>query len=120
LKSAVARYIHDHAVGSDREKAGVASSFQKAVIDVLSQKLIHAAQFKKCSRIGISGGVSANRTFVETLAENAAAHEIRIFTPSPVLCGDNAAMVAARGYRLIQQGKLTSLEDDVYSRTKAH
>ena len=118
LKSAVARYIHDHAVGSDQEKAGVASSFQKAVIDVLSQKLIHAAQFKKCSRIGISGGVSANKTFVETLSENAAAHGIRIFTPSPALCGDNAAMVAARGYRLIQQGKLTSLEDDVYSRTK--
>jgi N6-L-threonylcarbamoyladenine synthase len=120
LKSAVARYIHDHAVNSDQEKARVAASFQKAVIDVLSQKLIHAAQFKKCSRIGISGGVSANKTFVETLSENAVAHGIRIFTPSPALCGDNAAMVAARGYRLIQKGHLTSLEDDVYSRTKTH
>jgi N6-L-threonylcarbamoyladenine synthase len=98
----------------------VAASFQKAVIDVLSQKLIHAAQFKKCSRIGISGGVSANKTFVETLSKNATVHGIRIFTPDSALCGDNAAMVAARGYRLIQQGNLTSLEDDVYSRTKTH
>src|SRR3989339_872901 len=71
LKSAVARYIHDHAVNSDLEKARVAASFQKAVIDVLSRKLIHAAQFKKCSRIGISGGVSANKTLVEPLSQNA-------------------------------------------------
>jgi len=118
LKSAVARYIHDHDVSSDHEKARVAASFQNAVIDVLSQKLIHAALFKKCSRIGISGGVSANRTFVGILSKKAASHRIRTFTPPLELCGDNAAMVAARGYTLIQQGNLTSLEDDVYSRPK--
>ncbi len=118
LKSAVARYIHDHDVSSENEKARVAASFQKAVIDVLSQKLIHAALFKKCSRIGISGGVSANGTFVEILSKKAAAHKMRVFTPPLELCGDNAAMVAARGYALIQQGTLTPLEDDVYSREK--
>nr|NJM02529.1 tRNA (adenosine(37)-N6)-threonylcarbamoyltransferase complex transferase subunit TsaD [Desulfobacula sp.] len=120
LKSAVARYIHDHDVSSASEKARVAASFQKAVTDVLSQKLIQAAQFKKCSRIGISGGVSANKTVAEALVQNAAGHGIRIFTPSPALCGDNAAMVAARGYRLIEQGRLTSLKEDVYSRPKIH
>ncbi|OGR31154.1 MAG: tRNA (adenosine(37)-N6)-threonylcarbamoyltransferase complex transferase subunit TsaD [Desulfobacula sp. RIFOXYB2_FULL_45_6] len=118
IKSAVARYIHEHDVSSDHEKARVAASFQNAVIDVLSQKLIHAALFKKCSRIGVSGGVSANRTFVEILTKKAAAHKTRVFTPAPALCGDNAAMVAARGYTLIQEGKLTSLEEDVYSRPK--
>ncbi len=118
LKSAVARYIHDHDLSSDDEKARVAASFQKAVIDVLSQKLIQAALFKKCSRIGISGGVSANGTFVETLSKNAASHRIRIFRPPLELCGDNAAMVAARGHRLIQEGNQTSFEEDVYSRTK--
>ena len=118
LKSAVARYIHDHDVSLDHEKARVAASFQKAVIDVLSKKLIHAALFKGCRRIGISGGVSANRTFSESLKKSAALHKIRIFTPGPALCGDNAAMVAARGYTLIQKGALTSLEEDVYSRPK--
>ncbi len=118
LKSAVARYIHDHDVSLENQKARVAASFQKAVIDVLSQKLIHAAQIKGCSRIGISGGVSANQTFAETLSKNAAPYKIRIFTPALDLCGDNAAMVAARGYTLIRDKNLTSLEEDVYSRPK--
>lgn len=118
IKSAVARYIHDHGVASEIETARIASSFQDAVIDVLSRKLIHAAQSKRCRRIGISGGVSANRTFSNRLKQMAAPLGIRIYTPDPALCGDNAAMVASRGHALIQDGMITSLEDDVYSRSK--
>ena len=118
LKSSVARYIHDNHITSDDDKAQVAASFQEAVIDVLSQKLINAASCKKCSSIGISGGVSANKTLVNKLTEKAKNKGINIFAPPLELCGDNAAMIAARGYTMIQQGTLCRLDHDVFSRTK--
>ncbi|NOX32287.1 MAG: tRNA (adenosine(37)-N6)-threonylcarbamoyltransferase complex transferase subunit TsaD [Deltaproteobacteria bacterium] len=118
LKSSVARYVHDHSITTEEKKAQVASSFQEAVIDVLSKKLINAAKIKNCKHIGVAGGVSANKTFVEKLFFKAKDQKIDIFAPSPRLCGDNAAMVAARGYTMIQQGALCSLDHDVFSRTK--
>ncbi|MBU2630604.1 MAG: tRNA (adenosine(37)-N6)-threonylcarbamoyltransferase complex transferase subunit TsaD, partial [Proteobacteria bacterium] len=118
LKSSVARYIHDNTVSTQDEKAQVAASFQEAVIDVLSEKLIHAALYKKCNRIGLSGGVSANKTFVTKLSRKASGKNIHIFAPPADLCGDNAAMIAARGYAMIQQGSLCHLDHDVFSRTK--
>ena len=118
LKSSVARYIHDNNITTDDEKAQIAASFQEAVIDVLSQKLINAAKAKKCKRIGIAGGVSANKTFVEKLSKKAKDKKIEIFAPPSELCGDNAAMVAARGYTMIQQGNTCNLDHDVFSKNK--
>ncbi len=117
LKSSVGRYIHNNPVGSKDEKAQIAASFQEAVIDVLSQKLINAALYKNCDQIGVSGGVSANKTFVEKLMGKAKAKKIRLFSPPVELCGDNAAMIAARGYTMIQQGSLCELDHDVFSRS---
>jgi N6-L-threonylcarbamoyladenine synthase len=118
LKSSVARYIHDHSITTDDEKAQVAASFQEAVIDVLSQKLINAALYKKCRRIGVTGGVSANQTFVNKLSGKAKHNRLTVFAPPVALCGDNAAMIAARGYTMIQQGELCALDHDVFSRTR--
>ena len=73
---------------------------------------------KNCDRIGVSGGVSANKTFVEKLMGKAKSKKIRLFSPSVELCGDNAAMIAARGYTMIQQGSLCDLDHDVFSRSK--
>jgi N6-L-threonylcarbamoyladenine synthase len=117
LKSSVGRYIHNNPIGSKDEKAQIAASFQEAVIDVLSQKLINAALYKNCDSIGVSGGVSANKTFVKKLMKKAEAKKIRLFSPSVELCGDNAAMIAARGYAMIQQGTLCELDHDVFSRS---
>ena len=118
LKSSVARYIHDNNITTQDEKAQVAASFQEAVIDVLSQKLINSAQYKKCNSIGIAGGVSANKTFADKLSLKAKTKKIKVFSPPIELCGDNAAMIAARGYTLIQQGQLCHLDHDVFSRSK--
>ena len=118
IKSSVARHIHDKKILSDDDKAQVAASFQSAVIDVLSQKLINAAIFKKCRQIGVSGGVSANKTFVEKISKKANKKNIMIFAPPVALCGDNAAMIAARGTTMIQQNQLCRLDHDVFSRTR--
>lgn len=118
LKSAVSRYLQEKNIKTDVEKAQVASSFQAAVIDVLSQKLVNAAIFKKCSHIGVAGGVAANQTFIEHLTALAENKNIHVTAPPVSLCGDNAAMIASRGYNMIKQGSLCNLDHDVFSRTR--
>ncbi|MCP3943851.1 MAG: tRNA (adenosine(37)-N6)-threonylcarbamoyltransferase complex transferase subunit TsaD [Desulfobacteraceae bacterium] len=118
LKSSVARYIHNHKIITKEDKAQIAASFQAAVIDVLSCKLLNAAKFKGCKRIGISGGVSANQTFAALLSQKAAKEGIQVFYPPICLCGDNAAMIAARGFTMIKQGQTCDLDHDVFSRTR--
>ena len=118
IKSAVARYLHLNPDMGEDDPAHVAAGFQIAVIDVLSAKLIAAANRQNCSSIGIAGGVSANQTFVNTLAQRAARHKISVFSPPLSLCGDNAAMIAARGWEMIRNNQVCGLEDDVYSRVK--
>ena len=119
LKSAVARHLHKNPNMSGDHPAQVAAGFQMAVIDVLSTKLITAARDKNCSSIGIAGGVSANQTFVEILTKRAARHKINVFSPPLFLCGDNAAMIAARGWEMIRNNQVCGLGDDVYSRVKS-
>lgn len=123
LKSAVARHLHDNPDknpdSSKDQAAHVAASFQMAVIDVLSKKMIAAARQKECTGIGVAGGVSANQTFVKTLTQRAAQHKIKVFSPPLSLCGDNAAMIAARGWEMIRDNQICGLGDDVYSRVKS-
>ena len=116
LKSAVARHLHQNPPENDGDRAQVAASFQAAVIDVLCTKLINAAKAKKALRIGISGGVSANRTFAQALTQRGKKQGIEVFAPPISLCGDNAAMVAARGYTMIRDKNLCGIDEDVFSR----
>jgi len=118
LKSAVARYLHQNPDPDEQGQAQVAASFQAAVIDVLCKKLIMAAQKKGCKRIGISGGVSANKTFAAALEKRAGQKGIQTFAPPLSLCGDNAAMIAARGYTMIQENHICTPDQDVYSRAR--
>jgi N6-L-threonylcarbamoyladenine synthase len=116
LKSAVARHVHEYPMKTLADKARVAAAFQEAVIDVLCEKLLGAATSKNCRQIGVSGGVSANQTFVSTLVRRAARHHIQVMAPPLSLCGDNAAMVAARGATMIRDGQTCDLDHDVFSR----
>ncbi len=118
LKSAVARYIKEHGKLSDIDRADIAAGFQKAVTDVLSFKLIRAALSKNCLRIAVVGGVSANSALAAELSDQALKHGMELYLPAGEFCGDNAAMIGARGYRLIKDGELSGLSDDVFSRDK--
>ena len=118
LKSAVARHLHENPNLDDLGKAQVAASFQAAVIDVLTAKLIRSARDKHCTGIGVAGGVSANQTFIQSLTKEAGRHGITVFSPPLSLCGDNAAMIAARGFTMIQKGDLSGPDQDVYSRVR--
>lgn len=120
LKSAVMRYVQDQqAVGVTPDVNDLAAGFQDAVVDVLVKKLLNAARVMDCPRIVTGGGVAANSRLRKVLAAKAGRQKLELYMPPLSLCGDNAAMVAAVGYRQLLTGEnLLDLHSDVYARVK--
>jgi len=101
LKTAVARYIEQT---PDNVRADVAASFQEAIVDVLLLKSLRACKDSGIDRLVIAGGVAANSRLRQVATERAAAQGVRLHMPSPGLCTDNGAMVAALGGLLLSAG----------------
>jgi N6-L-threonylcarbamoyladenine synthase len=116
IKTAVGRYVREHPDKHPHHVADIVAGFQEAVVEVLVYKLIRAARQKGCRRVALAGGVAANSRLRERLSRDAGTESMEIHLPSLPLCGDNAAMVAALGYRLLVAGQRGSLDDDVFSR----
>ncbi len=87
-----------------------AASFQEAVIEVLVTKTIAAAKEQRVKQILLAGGVASNGLLRHWLAENS---PIPVMVPEPILCTDNAAMIAACGYYRFQAGKVDGFDLDV-------
>ncbi|MFZ5897897.1 MAG: tRNA (adenosine(37)-N6)-threonylcarbamoyltransferase complex transferase subunit TsaD [Bacillota bacterium] len=110
LKTAVITFLEKtRREGKEVVTADVAASFQKAVTDVLVDKVIAAAEEYKPRRITLAGGVAANGALREALEERAAQAGFQVTVPPPVLCTDNAAMVAAVGYYKYLAGEFAPL-----------
>jgi len=95
----------------------ICASFQEAVVDVLVDKTLAAAERTGHQRIVIGGGVAANPRLRNALAQRCDAHGLELFMPSPVYCTDNAAMVAVAGYYRFLGGHLLDADADAYSRS---
>ncbi len=109
LKTAALNYVTR--VG--QEKINVpdfCASFQEAIFDVLVDKVTKAAQEFKIPRIVLAGGVGANTRLREKLLEEAKKFQLELYFPSPFLCTDNAAMIAAFGYEKFLREDLVTLE----------
>lgn len=99
LKSAVINYLHKEKQGNREVNfEDVAASFQEAIIDVLVKKSVHALKETGLKEIVLAGGVSANKVLQERLAKDVQKVGARLIHPTPVLCTDNAVMIACRGY----------------------
>ena len=93
--------------------ADVAASFQAAVVDVLVAKLLRAAERTGIATVVIGGGVAANSALRARVLDDADAAGLRAVLPSPALCTDNAAMVAACAWWRFRADGPTPLDDGV-------
>lgn len=99
-----------------KELPDYAASYQEAVCDVLTEKTIRAAHRMSAGRIVVCGGVAANSRLREKMAGDAHAAGIEVFIPPPVLCTDNAAMIAVVGTHLLEAGYRDGLDLNAVSR----
>ncbi|MBM7075431.1 tRNA (adenosine(37)-N6)-threonylcarbamoyltransferase complex transferase subunit TsaD [Micromonospora humida] len=101
LKTAVARWIEKHG-DQPVPLADVAASFQEAVADTLTQKAIAACRDHHADTLLLVGGVAANSRVRHLAEQRAATAGVRLRVPSPRLCTDNGAMIAAVGDLLVR------------------
>ena len=99
LKSAVLNYINKaNMQHQEFNRADLAASFQKAVVDTLTQKAIRAAKEHHINKLAIAGGVASNSTLRKTMEAACVAENIRFYHPSPIFCTDNGAMIGVAAY----------------------
>ena len=99
LKSAVLNYLNSCEMKGERIcQADVAASFQKAVVDVLTEHSMHAVEESGIKKFAIAGGVASNSTLRAALTQACEERGIAFYHPSPLLCTDNAAMIGTAAY----------------------
>ncbi len=139
IKTAVLRYVqtHDMAAGIAERRAALAvlpkptlddrrrtcdattldliASFQHAVVGDLTEKALAAAEAGAAASLWVTGGVAANRQLRQTLG--AAAHRVGLplFIPAPVLCTDNAAMIATAAFPYFQVRQFAACDIEAYA-----
>lgn len=111
LKSAVLNYLNSCEMkGESVNRADVAASFQKAVIDVLVGHALAAAEDYHIRKFAIAGGVASNSSLRSAFEAECKVRGIAFYHPSPILCTDNAAMIGAAGYYEYQKGVRSGLD----------
>jgi N6-L-threonylcarbamoyladenine synthase len=109
LKTAV-RYLLPKLEGDFH--ADLCASFQEAVVDVLVQKTIRAAERSGVQLVTVSGGVSANSRLRSRMLEATTSARLDLKLASPSLSTDNAAMIAYAALERYQLGYRTELRED--------
>ncbi|MDH3752446.1 MAG: tRNA (adenosine(37)-N6)-threonylcarbamoyltransferase complex transferase subunit TsaD [Acidimicrobiia bacterium] len=99
LKTAVVNHVR---ANPESDPADIAASFQEAVVDVLLTKAQRAIEQEDARGLCLAGGVAANSSLRERALDLSMAGGHQAFLPSRSMCTDNAAMVAAAGWRRFQ------------------
>jgi len=113
LKTSVIRYLESGIRAGS--VADVAASLQTAIVDVLVDHTFRAAKERGVGRVLLAGGVAANSALQAAFRETGERLGIAVSAPPPVLCTDNAAMVAAAAYFAFQRGEIAGLDLDAYA-----
>lgn len=119
VKTAVLNHLKQQKMkGLELQLQDICASFQEAVIEVLVEKSILAAQTHKVANLVIGGGVSANARLREIFTQRCQESGFSFHAPEPQYCTDNAAMIAFAGYHKYCEFGAHDRDEDVYSRSQ--
>ena len=122
IKTAVLYHVHGHGRTSGgleklspQDIADIAASFQQAVVDVLVRKTMLAVRQTGLATVVLGGGVAANSTLRNALARECDERGLAFHAAKVAYCTDNAAMIAALGYHLLECGEVAGLDLDAFA-----
>ncbi len=99
VKSAVLNHLNKCRMqGIPIQEADIAASFQRCVVEVLTEHAIAAAKDYHINKLAIAGGVASNSTLRGAMEKACRENHIEFYHPSPIFCTDNAAMIGVAAY----------------------
>ena len=116
LKTAALNILHNAAQRGEQVCVkDLCASYRQAVVGYLADHFRRAAEETGAKRLAAAGGVSANRLLRRELTAYGAQRGMPVYLPSPQLCGDNAAMIAAQGYYEYMAGVRAGTDLNAYA-----
>lgn len=113
LKTAVLQFVRKHPAGIEGDALhDLCASFQAAVVDVLVEKTRSALLETGITRLVVAGGVACNSGIRAGMAGMCGDMGVDLSIPSPILCTDNAAMIAVPAEFYLGQGFRNGTEMD--------
>ena len=106
IKTAVINLNHKN---PDIDKNDLCASFQKTVTEMLTDKVEKAMKQFHMNKLVLAGGVSRNSYIRAEFDKLSKKMDIKVYYPEPILCTDNAAMIASQGYYDFVAGKRADL-----------
>lgn len=115
VKTALVRRVRESPPGAIAA-ADMAASYQAAIVDVLVDHTMLAAERAGVRQVLVAGGVSANSRLQAQMRAAGEQRGLRVCFPPLPLCTDNAGMIAACGRSLLERGVRHGLELETKAR----
>ncbi|MFT3709715.1 MAG: tRNA (adenosine(37)-N6)-threonylcarbamoyltransferase complex transferase subunit TsaD [Archangium sp.] len=104
LKTAVLHHLQTHGTPTGQALNDLCASFQEAVADALTKKVMLGAKKIGARQLVLCGGVAANSRLRSLAQERADDAGIKLYLPPKRLCTDNGAMIAVAGHEALKRG----------------
>lgn len=99
IKTAIINYCHNAEQKNEKIiTENVAASFQKTVVEILTDNTFKGALDSNVKKVAIAGGVASNSALRTSFEKTAKEKGMEFICPLPVYCTDNAAMIGAAAY----------------------